>query len=373
MPGRCSRAGPGLPGGGRGAAQGAPGAPERQAAATALQRAAEALAQRLCLAWLLYTPVPEGLWRRLHRLHATAERHALQAVTVADPLLPGREGSVHLTYARLLLVASAQPNRLRPPRCSPCTGPPGTGRAGWCCTATAVRRASGWTRKATRARARWPGATRRASSISTPPLAEALAGDGAASPLGDILLNQLRAVWLAAPDRARPRAASGESGLLVGLKAAHDGLERAGGELDPHPVRWLDRAEGGCRLAWAGATPGPAHRRPGGGARPGHRRLAGGRGALGGPPRRRRSVGRGAVARRHPAGAAQPRLWRHPAGAGPAGARRRGHGHGNPAGAHRRVPRRRPGDHLGRAAPAGPAGHPGGRLPDVARFSLRPD
>ncbi|HCE38747.1 MAG: hypothetical protein CL543_00700 [Alcanivorax sp.] len=233
------------------------GRPERQAAATTLQRAAEALAQRLCLAWLLYTPVPEGLWRRLHSLHATAERHALQDVTVADPLLPGREGSVHLAYTRLLLVASAQPNRLRPS------------------ALLALYRAAGhWSRwlvlHGDRGQARFrvdpesDQGPRPVAGGDPPghlyfdprPLAEALAGDGAASPLGDILLNQLRAVWLAAPDRARPRhAVSGESGLLLGLKAAHDGLERAGVELDPHPVRWLDRAEGGCRLAWSGPTP----------------------------------------------------------------------------------------------------------------------
>ena len=232
----------------------------RQAAAVALQRAAEALAQRMCLAWLLYLPVPKGLWRRLHDLYSTAEHHALQTIIVADPLLPWREGSVHATYARLLLVASAQPNRLRPS------------------ALLALYRAAGhwggWlSLRGDRRQVRYrvdpesDQGPKPVGPLAPPghlyfdprPLAQAMVegqGGALASPLGDILLSQLRAVWLSAPDRTWPRhLASGETGLLLGLKAAHDCLEPGGGEPDAHPVRWLDRAEGGCRLVWDGATP----------------------------------------------------------------------------------------------------------------------
>ncbi|MBL7250616.1 hypothetical protein ACLD02_03700 [Alloalcanivorax sp. C16-2] len=232
----------------------------RQAAATALQRAAEALAQRLCLAWLLYTPVPEGLWRRLHRLYATAEHHALQTVTVADSLLPGREGSVHSAYARLLLVASAQPNRLRPAALLALYR--GAGHWAHWLSLHGDRRQARFRVDPESDQGPWPvGRTAPPGHLyfDPRPLAQALVdGDGGpgVSPQGDILLSQLRAVWLSVPDRARPRhAVTGEAGLLLGLKAAHDSLEPGGGELDPHPVHWLDRAEGGCRLAWEGATP----------------------------------------------------------------------------------------------------------------------
>ena len=87
----------------------------RHATALSLQRAMDAVAQRLFVHFLLYTRAEECLWARLHRLYALAERDALEGIIVADPDLPGQEGSVHIAYARLLLVASAQPNQLRQP------------------------------------------------------------------------------------------------------------------------------------------------------------------------------------------------------------------------------------------------------------------
>ncbi|HAJ44207.1 MAG TPA: hypothetical protein DCM00_16435, partial [Alcanivorax sp.] len=89
--------------------------PERQAAATALQRAMDARAQDLFLHMLLYKEPPAGTWQVLHNLYAEAERHALEALTVSDPELPGEEGAVLIAYGRLLLTASAQPNQLRQP------------------------------------------------------------------------------------------------------------------------------------------------------------------------------------------------------------------------------------------------------------------
>jgi hypothetical protein len=89
--------------------------PGRQAAATALQRAMDARSQDLFLHMLLYKSPPAGTWRVLHSLYAEAERHALEALTVSDPELPGQEGAVSIAYGRLLLTASAQPNQLRQP------------------------------------------------------------------------------------------------------------------------------------------------------------------------------------------------------------------------------------------------------------------
>jgi len=235
--------------------------PERQAAATALQRAMDAHAQDIFLHMLLYNDPPEGTWKALHSLYAVAERHALETVTVADPELPGQEGSILIAYARLLLTASAQPNQLRQPALM-----------------ALYRAAAHW--------ARWlplsvdagdapflvdlqqdAGPLPVAASgngttlryFDTRPLAAALAEDGPADrrrPLSDILSHHLRWAWLGPRQRRLPRSpADGEMLLCLGLDAVH---RRLGDEDDGEPlhrVHRIDHADGGYCLEWRGATP----------------------------------------------------------------------------------------------------------------------
>lgn len=236
--------------------------PERQAAATALQRAMDAQAQDLFLHMLLYKPPPAGTWRILHRLYAEAERHALEALTVSDPELPGEEGAVSIAYGRLLLTASAQPNQLRQPALM-----------------ALYRAAAHW--------ARWMPLLSEAADapfqvnlqsdagpepVSTPaddggtpryfdtrPLAAALAEDGPAHrsrPLSDILSHHLRWVWLGPRVRRVPRRpADGEMLLCLGLDAVHRRLDQGEDDEPLHRVRRVDHGDGGYCLEWRGGTP----------------------------------------------------------------------------------------------------------------------
>ncbi len=236
--------------------------PGRQAAATALQRAMDARSQDLFLHMLLYKSPPAGTWRVLHSLYAEAERHALEALTVSDPELPGQEGAVSIAYGRLLLTASAQPNQLRQPALM-----------------ALYRAAAHW--------ARWMPLLAEAADapfhvdlqgdagpqpVSVPadggetlryfdtrPLAAALAEGGASQrsrPLSDILSHHLRWVWLGPRERLAPRhPADGEMLLCLGLDAVHRRLDQGEDDEPLHRVRRVDHGDGGYCLEWRGGTP----------------------------------------------------------------------------------------------------------------------
>ncbi|HEX5678078.1 MAG TPA: hypothetical protein VFX91_08905, partial [Alcanivorax sp.] len=239
---------------------------ERQAAATALQRAMDARAQDLFLHMLLYKDPPAGAWGALHSLYAVAERHALEALTVPDPELPGQEGAVLIAYARLLLTASAQPNQLRQPALM-----------------ALYRAAAHWARwmplSAEAADAPFhvdlhrdagpqPVAAAAADGevlryFDTRPLAAALAEDGPAHrsrPLSDILSHHLRWAWLGPRLRRAPRRpANGEMLLCLGLDAVHQrldpSLDQGDGDQALHRVQRIDHGDGGYCLEWRGGTP----------------------------------------------------------------------------------------------------------------------
>ena len=236
--------------------------PERQAAATALQRAMDARAQDLFLHMLLYKEPPAGTWQVLHNLYAEAERHALEALTVSDPELPGEEGAVLIAYGRLLLTASAQPNQLRQPALM-----------------ALYRAAAHWARwmplladaadapfhvdlqsdagpQALSARADNGQALR---YFDTRPLAAALAEGGPghrSRPLSDILSHHLRWAWLGPRERRGPRRpVDGEMLLCLGLDAVHRRLDQGEGDEPLHRVRRVDHGDGGYCLEWRGGTP----------------------------------------------------------------------------------------------------------------------
>jgi len=236
--------------------------PGRQAAATALQRAMDARSQDLFLHMLLYKSPPAGTWRVLHSLYAEAERHALEALTVSDPELPGQEGAVSIAYGRLLLTASAQPNQLRQPALM-----------------ALYRAAAHW--------ARWMPLLAEAADapfhvdlqgdagpqpVSVPadggetlryfdtrPLAAALAEGGASQrsrPLSDILSHHLRWAWLGPRERRGPRRpVDGEMLLCLGLDAVHRRLDQGEDDEPLHRVRRVDHGDGGYCLEWRGGTP----------------------------------------------------------------------------------------------------------------------
>lgn len=243
-----------VPVGGRGGSQ-------RPVVAMILQRAMDALSHRVFLHCLLYTQPEPGLWHRLHRLYAVAEQDALEDITVADPGLPGQEGSVHIAYARILLTASAQPNQLRQPAMM-----------------ALYRAAACWARwlslVSTTGKALFAVDLDSDSAPCLPPdatplpqrrffdtrlLAAALV-DGASlarpAPLSDLLRHHLRWAWLGPRRRRVAREpARGERALCLGLPEVHGRLT---GELESKPAyraQLLDQCEHGFCLEWRGNTP----------------------------------------------------------------------------------------------------------------------
>ena len=82
--------------------------------AHASQRALGALQRLLLLDYHLYAPATPGCWRELHRLSALAQTYGFEPYSVVDPLQPGGRDSVGLAYRSALLLALANPYRLRP-------------------------------------------------------------------------------------------------------------------------------------------------------------------------------------------------------------------------------------------------------------------
>jgi len=234
-----------------------PGPARRQAAATAVQRALDALGQRLWQYWLLYSVAEPGLWWRLHRLYATAEYQGLQALTVADPEAPGHESSVHDAYARVLLVASAQPQQLRPAALVALYR--AAGHWGRWLTLDAAAAAGGFQVILDQDRGPAPAdhdGGPRCRHFDTRTLARALAGDGRPGPLPSLLLAHLRTVWSVPRDRQDARRPSEDRlTVVLGLNGAHACLEQPAHRHDAAPAYCLDRNEQGCGLIWPGATP----------------------------------------------------------------------------------------------------------------------
>ncbi|ASK35445.1 hypothetical protein CEK62_14200 [Alcanivorax sp. N3-2A] len=229
------------------------------ALASALQRACDALAQRLYLHFLLATAPEPELWARLHRLYAVAEQAAVEKVVVGDDSTPGGNASTHRVYARLLLLASAQPNQLSPP------------------SLLALRRASAhwvtWPELSAqpgdalflidldrdappRPVSAGPAGCRR--YFDTRPLATALGEDraGQGGLLSEPLLQHLRWAWFGPRQRQFARRPdTGELLLCLGLSSVHDQLGRHTDEDGPHRARCIDSGAGGHCLQWLGRVP----------------------------------------------------------------------------------------------------------------------
>ncbi|MFP1681469.1 hypothetical protein ACLD0W_03100 [Alloalcanivorax sp. C16-1] len=238
-----------------------PGPARRQAAATAVQRALDALSQQLGQHWLLYTPARAGLWWRLHRLYAGAALHALHTLPVADPEAPGHESSVHLAYTRALLMASAQPQQLRPPALIALFR--AAGQWGRRLPLHAAPLEGGFDVALDQDRGPAPAGDPARSGprwrhFDTRPLAEALCDGGGdpGRPFSSLLRAHLRTVWSAPRGRAAPRRAGRETvRVVLGLNGAHACLDQPARVHNAEPVRCQDRGEQGCGLIWHGPAP----------------------------------------------------------------------------------------------------------------------
>ncbi|MCC4307808.1 hypothetical protein LL252_04410 [Alcanivorax marinus] len=233
----------------------------RQAAATALQRALDALSQQLWQHWLLYTPARAGLWWRLHRLYAVADALALQTLAVADPEASGQQSSVHLAYTRALLVASAQPQQLRPPALLALFR--AAGQWGRWLPLRARPLEGGFDVALDQDRGPVPAGDPvrdgpRWRHFDTRPLARALIDGGGdpGRPFSSLLRAHLRAVWSVPRGRAAPRRAGRETvRVVLGLNGAHACLDQPARAHNAEPVYCQDRGQQGCGLLWHGPAP----------------------------------------------------------------------------------------------------------------------
>lgn len=82
--------------------------------ATAIQRAIQSLYTVLARAYLVYSPVPPGIWFELHQLYGLAYTHQIHNAKVKDPLLNSlTEQSLVEAYSCALLLGCAHANQLR--------------------------------------------------------------------------------------------------------------------------------------------------------------------------------------------------------------------------------------------------------------------
>jgi hypothetical protein len=86
--------------------------PEQQA--LAIQRSLTALGLLLLRSYQLYLPIASQVWSEVHTLYQLACALELEQIPVEDKL-PHHQGlkTIHNTYLRLLLLATARPNQLR--------------------------------------------------------------------------------------------------------------------------------------------------------------------------------------------------------------------------------------------------------------------
>lgn len=81
-------------------------------ACESLHRATVLAGQRILLSYILYQPVEEDCWSKLHKLYALSERQQLARLPVDDQLRSLRSSIVQ-EYLPPLLLACAKPNQLR--------------------------------------------------------------------------------------------------------------------------------------------------------------------------------------------------------------------------------------------------------------------
>lgn len=86
--------------------------PEQQA--MAIQRSLTALSLLVLRSYQLYLPIASQVWTEVHTLYQLACALELEQLPVEDPL-PHNQGlkTIHSTYLRILLLATARPNQLR--------------------------------------------------------------------------------------------------------------------------------------------------------------------------------------------------------------------------------------------------------------------
>jgi hypothetical protein len=89
------------------------GKPRPAILALALQRTAASLYQQLERAYLLYCPVPEGLWFELHQLYRIAAHFRVAQQSVPASAQEKSQTDVQRTYAAALLLGCARSNQLR--------------------------------------------------------------------------------------------------------------------------------------------------------------------------------------------------------------------------------------------------------------------
>lgn len=87
--------------------------PDRHLLATAVRHAQDHLAGILLKSWLVYAPVPDGVWRELHILYRAAERYGILEMQVSAPGPQRRAATVADGYLRTLLLGASCLYRLR--------------------------------------------------------------------------------------------------------------------------------------------------------------------------------------------------------------------------------------------------------------------
>lgn len=93
---------------------GNPQNPNAQALALTLHRAINGLGIQLMRSYQLYASTTPGLWQSLHCLFQAAKNSALDKLPVADDLLTHiKQSTIGEAYQRTLLLACANPNKLR--------------------------------------------------------------------------------------------------------------------------------------------------------------------------------------------------------------------------------------------------------------------
>ncbi|MBI3560221.1 MAG: hypothetical protein HY080_00675 [Gammaproteobacteria bacterium] len=79
-----------------------------------IHRAMTALGRTMLTCYLTYTPLPELIWKRLHRLYSTAEQRNLLNNAISDSQHRFvQKTTLTMEYTRLLLLSLASPYRLR--------------------------------------------------------------------------------------------------------------------------------------------------------------------------------------------------------------------------------------------------------------------
>lgn len=80
----------------------------------AIHRSIHSLYSALARAYLLFYPIPAGLWFELHQLYLLARKHSLQTLRLKDSLLDGpKDQSIEEAYCCALLLGCSRINQMR--------------------------------------------------------------------------------------------------------------------------------------------------------------------------------------------------------------------------------------------------------------------